>query len=381
MDLTLLLYIVGLAVASIGVDTVLHPVSVVLDSAVPDKIDKLSANAATINQILKFEVDQVSNTPSVLALPEIRVGANQGIGMAIAEAASMKSVALALQASMGNQPEEIRLTLLNQNGKVRMLVNGAGPGGLIDTPPFQIMLTLRDNETLPALVHRAALAGLQRIDPYMTALHLLQTHVLDGVFTDVLVLIDEIKTQLPPTPRSYERSLFENLQGIINLFQHEPDQAQSWFQSAVQSNPDNSVAMLNVAFISLQLGNFRDAITEIQHLLTTNAPTDPILLATAYIEQAAGQLGLNDVNGADQSLAKAVQIYPKSAVAYELWTVVKRHKGDTAAAERMHQKALENSATFANYAEVAALYFTVPWRDNQPIMRSAFVNPDMMRFN
>ncbi len=381
MDLTTLTYIVLLAIASIGADTALHPVSVVLDSAVPDKISNLSANAAVIDEMLRYEVQRVASTPSVLATPEIRVGMNQGFGMALAQAANMRSVALALQAQLGNQPEEIRLQLLAQDGKVRMLVTGAGPGGKIDTPPFELLVLMRDGETLPSLVHRSAIAALSRIDPYMTALHMLQSHVLDGQFTEVQVMIDQVKAQLPPTPRSYARSLFENLNGIINLFQREPVAARNWFDAAAASDPENLVAGLNAAFIDLQMGDYRRAAKHIERLIAGKLPTDRILLATAYVELAAAQLGQRDVNGADGTVAKAVGVYPESSVAYELWSTIKREKGDPIAAERMHQRALENSSTFANYAEIAALYFTLPWHENQPITRSPFVNPDMLRFN
>jgi hypothetical protein len=60
---------------------------------------------------------------------------------------------------------------------------------------------------------------------------------------------------------------------------------------------------------------------------------------------------------------------------------VKREKSDIAAADRLHLKALSDSRTFANYAEVAALYFVVPSRENQPITRSPFVNPNKILFN
>jgi len=381
MDLNLLAYIVLFALASIGVDTALHPVSVVLDSAVPNHIASLSADPATINQILKYEVDRVSSTPSVLAAPVIRVGDNPGVGMAIAEAVNMKSVALALQTQLGNQPEEMKLTLLAQDGKIRMLVSGASPGGRIDTPPFQILLTMEPGETLPALVHRAAIAGLSKIDPYITTLHVLQDHLEDGDFTEVEALIDEVKAALPPTPRSTTRSLFENLQGIISLFRHDPRQAETWFKAAAQSDEDNRVAVLNVAFVELHLGEYQDAVARIRRAMEDRPPKLPILAATAYIELAAGLLGLHDTNGADQALAMAIEIYPQSAAGYELWSAVKREKSDIAAADRLHLKALSDSRTFANYAEVAALYFVVPSRENQPITRSPFVNPNKILFN
>jgi hypothetical protein len=38
---------------------------------------------------------------------------------------------------------------------------------------------------------------------------------------------------------------------------------------------------------------------------------------------------------------------------------------------------LENSINFENYSEIAALYFHLAWRDNEPVMRSPFSNPTL----
>jgi len=47
----------------------------------------------------------------------------------------------------------------------------------------------------------------------------------------------------------------------------------------------------------------------------------------------------------------------------------------------LHHAALEKSATFENYSEVASLYFHLSWRDNEPVVRSEFANPEVVRFH
>ena len=78
---------------------------------------------------------------------------------------------------------------------------------------------------LPALVHRAAIAGRSKIDPYITALHLLQDNVADGDFSEADTLIREVQAAVPPTPHSEMRARLENLRGVISLFQHDLSQA------------------------------------------------------------------------------------------------------------------------------------------------------------
>jgi Tfp pilus assembly protein PilF len=381
MDLSSLVLVLALAATFIGVDTAWHPVSVVLDSAIPNKLDKLTADPAAIDEMLTYEVSAISSTPSVLAVPEIHVGANKGLGMAIAQAVSLQGVTLALQSRLGYQPEHIKLTLLSENGNILMMVNGSGLGGRISTPPFQKSVIMRPGETLASLVHRAALAGVAEIDPYFTSLYLVQSHAADQDFSEAEAMIHTAKAQLPPTPVSYDRSLLENLQGIISLFRTQPDAAKKWFHRAASSDPSNAVAVLNAGFADLQLGNYQSAIDHVQDLLANRPPTDRILLSTAYMTWGAALLGLADVDGADQKLAKAVEINPGSSTAYDLWSEAKHKKSDEAAAAQLHQSALASSGTFENYAEVAALYFELAWEQNQPITRNKFNNPPMERFN
>lgn len=381
MDLTSLMLVVGLAVSFIGVDTIWHPVNVVLQAAVPNKLDKLTADPVAIDDMLTYEVSDISSTPSVLEIPEIHVGANKGLGMAIAQAVNMQGITLALQNRLGYQPEEIKLTLLGEGTTIRMLVTGSGLGGRISTPPFQESVILQQDETLASLVHRAAVVGVAKIDPYITALYLVQRHATDKDFTGAEKLINDTLSQLPPTPVSYDRALLENLRGIIALFRANTDEARDWFHRADGSDPGNAVAELNNGFVDLQVGNYRDAIKHIEDMLAHHSAANKILLATGYMTWGGALLGLEDMDGAEQKVAKAIEINPDSSSAYELWSKIKRRKGDEAAAAQLHRLALEKSGTFENYAEVAALYFELPTQRNQPIIRNKFINPEMMRFN
>jgi Tfp pilus assembly protein PilF len=89
----------------------------------------------------------------------------------------------------------------------------------------------------------------------------------------------------------------------------------------------------------------------------------------------AALLGLRDAQGADQMLAKSIEINPTTSAGYDLWADVKRQKGDIPAAERLHRRALENSVLFENYAEVATLWFKLAWQNNAPLSRNQFSNP------
>jgi tetratricopeptide (TPR) repeat protein len=186
---------------------------------------------------------------------------------------------------------------------------------------------------------------------------------------------------LPPAKTSFDRSLFENLQGIIELLRGDIETADAYFHRASVSNPANAAALLNAGFVDIQQGRYRSAIDHVEPLLTERHPADMVLLSTAYMIHGTAMLALGDAKGADRDLAQAVHANPRSAPAYTLWSQVKRIDGDAAAADDLHAKALGAAGNVANYAEVAALYFELAWQPGKPLVRNQFAIPGMIRFN
>jgi hypothetical protein len=95
----------------------------------------------------------------------------------------------------------------------------------------------------------------------------------------------------------------------------------------------------------------------------------------------AALMGLKDFKNADIVLAKATQINPGNSTALHLRSEERQLAGDTAAAKRFEEEALWQTATFENYAEVAALYFHLSWGENEPVTRNTFSNPGVVSFH
>jgi tetratricopeptide (TPR) repeat protein len=375
IDLTTLTVAVLLALTALGMDTVWHPIQVVLETSSAGGIEKVSIDDNMIGGIVRSEVDRISSTPTLMGKPRVELGNQGGIGMAIASAANLQSLAIALQRKAGVEPDQIRIALFSENGTTKVLVTGTGRQRLRG---FEQTVEQHKGETVIELLHRAAVVGMSRIDPYLTALNLMQRHAGDKDFTDPETLISFAKSQIPPTPASPERSLFENLQGILALFRGNRDDAHTWFQIAVQSNPDNVAATLNLALADLELDRYEAAARRMERLLRDPPTFDGILVSTAYVTWGAALLGMHDVNGADHALAKAIETNPSSSIAWDLWSQVKAQKGDPAQAERLHQQALAVSGNFENYGEIAALYFRLSWQGGEPVTLSQFSNPTTM---
>jgi len=378
MDLTTLTYLLMLVVGFLSVDAAMHPPDAILEAEAIGTFEKTTLTAALVDDVLNQEVQRISATPSVMTRPVIRVGRLQGLAMSVAEALKMQSVAYALQAQLGYRPDQIKLSLFGEAGAAKILVTGTGHQRMAS---FQQQVTLEPGETIVDLVRRATVIGMAHIDPYITALNEMQTHADDKNFAHAEAIVRFALAALPPTPESFERSLLENLNGLMALFRNDAKAAHEWLERAEASCPDNTLAdavtSVNTAFADLQLDHDAEAVRHMEWLLREKPPADKVLLSTAYMTMAAGQLGVHDVDGADLSIAKAIEAYPEASSAYDLWADIKREKGDEAQAARLHRKALENSVSFENYGEIAALYFRMAWRENQPVMRSPFSNPDL----
>ena len=376
MDFTTLTYVLVLVVGFLGVDAAMHPPDAILQGEAVGTFKDAAVTSSMVSDVLNAEVERISSTPTLMTAPVIRVGRLKGLAMSIAESMKLEEVAYAFQAQLGYQTDDIKITLYGEGGTQRALVIGTGRQHM---KSFEQEVIPRQGESTVSLLERATVIGMAHIDPYITALSELQRHADDKDFSVVEAITDNTMGKLPHTPVSFDRSLFENLKGLIFLFRGEVEQASYWFGRAEDSCPDftkaDAVSAVNAAFADVQIGNYKKAIARMNRLLHDKRPTDAVILSTAYTTLAAAQMGLWEQDAAEQALGEATTIYPNGSSSYDFWGDVKQAQGDFLAAAKMHQKALENSGEFENYAEIATLYFRLAWRDNMSVMRSRYSNP------
>src|SRR4051794_25426145 len=215
MDLTTLTYVFLLAVAFLGFDAAIHPPDAILESETIGTFDKTTVTPALVDDVMRQTVQRIEATPSVMTRAAIRVGRLQGLAMSVAEAVKMQSVAYALQSQLGYRTDQIKITLYGEGGTAKVLLTGTGQQRMTS---FQLQLKLEPNETIVELLERASVIGIAHIDPYITALNQMQTHADDKDFKVAETIIKYAMEALPPTPVNFERSLFENLNGLIALF-------------------------------------------------------------------------------------------------------------------------------------------------------------------
>jgi tetratricopeptide (TPR) repeat protein len=373
MDLTALGIAVLVALGLLSADAVIHSENLIIEVVAPPRGDKISIDDATLEMTFESQLRAISDTQSLVSPPEIRASRRQGIGMALAEAARVQGVARALQVELGYDPARLRLALFLQNGAVRGLVSGAGKS----QDDFDLVLSPRDDESLPEFVRRTAVFGAARIAPYTTALYLVQQHAHDKDFTGVKALLARIMPRMAPAPINRQRALFENVSGIVQLFENDPKSAKASFSAAVASDPTNPAAALNLAFAEIEIDEYAAAAERMERLVRDAPPQNNVLHGTMYMTWAAANMGLKDAARADALMAKALELYPTSATGYDLWAEVKELLGDHDAAAKLRHKALAETADrFENYAEIAALYFHLGWQNDVPVTRNRFATVD-----
>jgi tetratricopeptide (TPR) repeat protein len=377
MDLTTLAAALLVAFGLLATDAVIHSNSVVIDVSAVPKTDRITIDQATIEEEFGEQLFAIGKIASVVEPPEIRASSDQGIGMALAKEARLEDVAHALQGELGYRPDHLRLALFMEDGSIRALVSGTSHrvGNF-----HQVLVPLKD-ETVLNFVHRCALWGASQLAPYATSVYLLQRHAADKDFTDVIALIEQSKAKLPPTPVHFDLSAFDNLLGIIALFRSDPKAARVLFDKAIAEYPPGPLAVLNAAFTDLELDDNTKAAERMQQLVTDTPPTNTTLLSTAYFTWAAAEMALHNLPKAEELLVKSHRADSQSATGLDLWADLKELEGDKKAAADLRLQALQATETFENYAEIAALYFQLSWRDNQPVARSKFSNPTIVTFH
>ena len=377
MDPTTLFAAVLIALGLLGTDAVMYSGSVQVEVAAPPEMKGISIDRQTLEVEFDSRLNDVAQTASVVRPPEMHSSNDQGLGMALAEAASVQNVAFALQGTLGFNPDKLRLSLYSEDGQLRALVSGSSHL----TKEFRNVLTPEKDEALLPFVQRCALWGVSQLAPYSTTLFLLQQHAADGNFTDVVALAQHSMALLPPTPHSFDRALFQNVLGLVALFKNDKQAARDAFDQAMQSDPTDPVPFLNAAFTDMQFDEYQRAVDRMSQLVRLAPPENKALLSTAYMTWGASLMGLKDLKDADDMLALAVEANPASSSALHLWSEEKALEGEKAASENLARKALEQTSSFENYAEVAALYFHLSWKDGEPVTRSEFSNPSVVSFH
>jgi tetratricopeptide (TPR) repeat protein len=313
------------------------------------------------------------------------MGNQKSVAMALADVVNVRPVAIALQSQFGYEPTGLKFDVFTEAGTPQVMVSGRAPGHLGD---FEELVIQRKDETAPELVRRSVLVAMARLDPYTTALYLLDTYAAEGDQSESTgldaaeSLALRARSMLASTTLSTQRSLFDNLLGNIALFRDRPEAARQDFANAIVSNPGNVAAILNLTFLDLKAQKFASVLQRMSDLLRDQKPPNRVLLAIAYQMKALAHAGLGENEEADQSFGDAVNAMPERPSTYEYWSRVKRERGDSASAQVLHEKSREQTGKYKNYSEIATMYFSLieAGADDHKLTRTRFATPPVVSF-
>jgi hypothetical protein len=317
MDITTIAYAVAIALGLLAVDTAVYSGSVVIEVVGPPKTEKMDIDEGAVQAQFNHLISDVVATRSLLRPPELIWSSNQGIGMAVAQSLGLGKDAVALKNELGFTPNELRVSFYWEDGTLRSLVDGVGEGGF----EFGEVLAQKKDETLMDFVSRSALTGVAELSPYYTALYLLQAHSVDKNFKELNDLIERNVALTTPAHINPDKSLYDNLLGLIALFKNDPDSAAAEFVNAMRDDPSNPVAFINASFVDLQQGDYQSAANRMEQLVRLAPPSNQVSLSCAYMTWAAALMGLHDLDGADRLLAAATAAAPQSGTAFGLWAI------------------------------------------------------------
>src|SRR3954471_11908899 len=100
MDLFTLGAALLVALSLLGADAVIRSGSVAVEVATAPQLfrmDKMSIDQPTLEAEFEDQLNRIAMTHSVVSPPEIRSSRDQGVGMALAQAAKVESIAYAMK--------------------------------------------------------------------------------------------------------------------------------------------------------------------------------------------------------------------------------------------------------------------------------------------
>lgn len=361
MDLTTFMLAIMMLVGTIGFDSILNPRSLIIEAYTVSNLGSLHVTDKMLTDAMEEQVARIALTPSIIAKPTVRLDATPGVGVAIADSVGLGAVATAVQAQVGYHADRISVYVFSEGQTVKAAVSGAD---IHTRRRFLKQTELGRDEGVVDLVTRAAEIGMEQVEPYLTALYLMNQGLKTGDYRRSLEVITAAKAQLTPSRDYVRHSLLVNLEGIITLLRGDPKRALELFQTAVATDPASDVAALNLAIMLIGKGQGAEALAMLENKLRNHQPSDGTLLSLTYAALGAAQSKERDWGAAEVSFSRAAAGNPTIAATYALWAAAKRAQGDRAGAEAMEAKASTARGKFVDYAEVIGLYFvTHPFGD------------------
>lgn len=366
LDLTSLLYALIVGFGIFGLDAAWNAGTVKTNVEISDTLGAAGIKAEFATTVFDRELKEVFSTASLVKAPAVRSSHDKTFVSIMADSIGLKNATAAFQDLFGLHPVKITATLTTEGTQPRLeIVGEAGERG-----SFYVSLEAETGETAVSLIRRGALSAATRLDPYHTALHLLDPAIGEPNTVQAKRVLDEAIAAQAPTPINAIRGRFHNLRGIVALLEEDKAAAAALFERAISDDPGLIAGHLNLAFTRVEQDRYADAGMIARHVLQARKSGLPsALLAAANTICGVVAWSQKDYAVADQYFAAAVAAEPGVTDANIYWGRMLIESGRAEEGRRKIRQGEANQDRFENYAEVATLYFWLTEKDNEPLQR------------
>ncbi len=366
LDLTSLIYAIIVGFGIFGLDAAWNAGTVKTDVQISDTLGSAGIKPEFATIVFDRELREVFSTASLVKAPAVRSSHDKTFVSIMAESIGLKNATAAFQDLFGLHPVKIVATLTTESTQPRLEVVGeAGERG-----SFYLSLEAETGETAVSLIRRGAIGAATRLDPYHTALYLLDPPVGEPDIAQAKRVLDEAIAAQAPTTINTIRGRFRNLRGIVALLEEDKTAAAKLFEQAIADDPDLIAARLNLAFTRVEQDRYADAGMITRHILQTRQKGLPTALVSAA-NTIGGVVARSqkDYAAAERLFAAAVDAQPEVTDANIYWGRMLTETGRAEEGQKRILRGEANQSAFENYAEVATLYFWLTEKDNEPLRR------------
>ncbi|MBM3547722.1 MAG: hypothetical protein FJX54_12280 [Alphaproteobacteria bacterium] len=366
LDLTSLIYALIVGFGIFGLDAAWNANTVRTDFTVSDTLGSAGVKPEFATVVFSRELEGVFAVSSLVKAPQVRSSHDKTFVSILAESVGLGNATAAFQDLFGLHPVKILSTLTTEGTLPRLeIVCEAGVRGT-----FYLSLEARESETAVSLIRRGAIEAAARLDPYHTALYLLDPPVGEPDTPKARRVLDEAIAVQVAIPVNPIRGRFHNLRGIVALLEEDKEAAASFFEKAILDDPNLAAGHLNLAFTRVEQDRYADAGMIVRHILQTRRKgLQPALLASANTINGVVAWSQKDYQAAGKHFQAATAVEPGVTDAYIYWGRMLIESGSVEEGRRRIRQGEANQAEFENYAEIALLYFWLTETDNQPLTR------------
>src|SRR5882757_3677618 len=255
MDLTTIIATLMVTFGLFTANAVVESDVVTVEFNVPSKYSNAGYGSDVAQNIFLSELQDILDTKSVTPGRIIRGSNDRTVVSALAESLKLQDMTYSLQRALGYDVARIRANIVHDGDATSLVVLGQLRKG----KEFKFSITRRADEPLVALIRRGAYETAYQLEPYLALLYFVQTSQSCDVLPKTTQLIRTQITNYSLTTRSLPRSQYENLLGIAALFCSDSKTARPAFNAAIEANPANAAAILNLAFVEIYEDRYVEA--------------------------------------------------------------------------------------------------------------------------